>query len=103
MRMMVMSYAGHSSDIRYTFVSDNDRSEVRRFPGSQAINILHMGQNKIAMKKLINKRTIQKIKIHFMSVEPDPAPALGGQSFDSDHRSSGLMRTSSKLEHSKLQ
>ena len=47
---------------------------------------------------------MKKIKVHFKIVEPDPAPALmGGQSFDSDHRSSGLMRTSSKLEHSKLQ
>ena len=38
-----------------------------------------------------------------MLEEPDPAPAPGGQSFDSesDHRSSGHMGTSSKLEHSK--
>ena len=51
----------------------------------------------------MNKPTIKKIKLKSMIEELDPAPAPGGQSFDSDsdHRSPGHMRTSSKLENSK--
>ena len=37
-----------------------------------------------------------------MIEEPDPAPTPGGQSFESDHRSSGHIGTSSKLENTKL-